>query len=229
MPEVTLKDSFGSAIFKTITKYSISSVLEIGAFNGDGSTQVIAKALKKNGNNVSLTSLEYHPDRYKELVENTKGYPFIKTIHQSSIGTRSFTPWDFAKDVWESPYNGLKKSFDEEQVRGWHQNDIELIKQISSGFLEENTESWDAVLIDGGEFCGYDEFRLVKDRTQCIMLDDAYKAFKTFRARVELSNDPNWGMEWQDPNVRNGAAIFVHNTLQKKPFSERVKLLLGWM
>lgn len=222
MAEVTLEDSFGSAVFKTITKYKIRSFLEIGAFNGDGSTQVIAKALQRKGNNVSLTSLEYDLDRYKELVENTKGYPFIKTINQSSIGNSSFTPWNFESDVWASPCNGLINSFDKEQVRGWHTNDVELIKQIRSGFLEENTESWDAVLIDGGEFCGYDEYRLVKYRTHCIMLDDSFKAFKTFRARVELSSDPDWKLEWFDPNIRHGAAIFVHRSLKKENIINRI-------
>jgi hypothetical protein len=222
MAEVTNTDAFGKAICKTLLKYHIYSILEIGAFNGDGSTQVIAEALSKKKDKVSLTSLEYDPRRFMELQKNTKKYPFINTFNQSSIGANSFTAWDFSKDVWESPYNGLKKSFDEEQVRGWHQKDIELIKQISSGFLEENTESWDAVLIDGGEFCGYDEFRLVKDRTQCIMLDDAYKAFKTFRARVELASDPDWTLEWFDPNIRNGASIFVRKSLKKESIFNRI-------
>jgi hypothetical protein len=222
MPEVTLEDSFGSAIFKTIAKYKIRSFLEIGAFNGDGSTQVIAKALQKKRGDVSLASLEYDPNRFQELVLNTRNYKFIKTVNQSSMGSNSFTAWNFESDVWASPFNGLINSFDKEQVRGWHTNDVELIKQIPSGFLEENTESWDAVLIDGGEFCGYDEYRLVKDRSHCIMLDDSFKAFKTFRARVELSSDPDWKLEWFDPNIRHGAAIFVHRSLEKENIINRI-------
>jgi hypothetical protein len=226
MAEVTNKDPFGKQICKSILKYRIYSILEIGAFNGDGSTQVIAEALSKKKKKVSLTSLEYDPQRFIELKKNTEKYNFVKTINQSSIGRDSFTSWDFDLDVWTSSYNGLKKSFDLEQVRGWHQNDVELIKQISSGFLEDNTDSWDAVLIDGGEFCGYDEFRLVKDRTQCIMLDDSYKAFKTFRARVELESDPDWTLEWFDPNIRNGASIFVRKSLNKESIVNRILVYL---
>ncbi len=222
MPEVTLEDSFGSAIFKTITKYKIRSFVEIGAFNGDGSTQVIAKALQKKRGDVSLTSLEYDSNRFQELVLNTRQYKFVKTVNQSSIGRNSFSAWDFNRDVWNSPFNGLINSFEKEQVRGWHKNDVELIKQTPSGFLEQNTDSWDAVLIDGGEFCGYDEFRLVKPRAKCIMLDDAFKAFKTNKARVELSSDTNWKLEWYDEGVRHGAAIFVHRSLKKENIINRI-------
>ncbi len=44
MPEVTLKDSFGKAIFSTIRKFQFRSCLELGSFDGDGSTQVLIRA-----------------------------------------------------------------------------------------------------------------------------------------------------------------------------------------
>jgi len=222
MPEVTIKDTFGRAIYKTISKYNINTVLEIGAFNGDGSTQVIARALKRKHTRVSLTSLEYDNERFRELVRNTCNYGFVKTINQSSIGKDSYTQWDFDKDVWESPFNGLKGTFSKEKVKKWHDNDITNIRQVQSGFLENTKESWDAVLIDGGEFSGYDEYRLVVERTNCIMLDDAFHAYKTFRARVELLKNPNWKLEWQDSKVRNGAAIFVRINLKKELLLKRI-------
>jgi hypothetical protein len=222
MPEVTIDDSFGKAIFETISNYRIFSVLEIGAFNGDGSTQVIAKALKSKGKNISLTCLEYNHEWYRELINNTVAFPFVTAVNQSSIGKGSFTNWNFESDVWNSPYNGLKSQYSEEQVKGWHQNDVCLMEKNVTGYLEETTESWDAALIDGGEFCGWDEFRLVKQRTHCIMLDDAYKAFKTFRSRIELSRDPDWIMIWNDPYIRNGAAIFVRKKLERTGLIEKM-------
>jgi hypothetical protein len=83
------------------------------------------------------------------------------------------------------------------------------------------------VLIDGGEFCGYDEYRKVKYRTKCIMLDDCHRSFKTTRVRKELMVDSDWRLEWEDVYRRNGAAIFVHKTLQKKSVFFRSMKLLG--
>ena len=131
------------------------------------------------------------------------------------MGWNSFTLRDFEKDVWSSSFNGLR--YPKEQVRGWHAEDLASISQVDRGFLEDSAEAWDAVLIDGGEFFGWDEFRLLRSRTRCFFLDDAFQAFKTFRVRLELSNDPDWRLVWSDARLRNGAAIFVHRSLRRKP------------
>ena len=112
-------------------------------------------------------------------------------------------------------------------MRKWHQYDVEKISKIPSGFLDNSKDIWDAVLIDGGEFCGYDEYRGVKYRTKCIMLDDCYRSFKTTRVRKELLMDPDWQLEWEDIYRRNGAAIFVHKNLRKESILFRGLKLLG--
>ena len=45
MAEITSHDAFGRAMEKCIRVYAIQRILEIGAFDGDGSTQVLAGAL----------------------------------------------------------------------------------------------------------------------------------------------------------------------------------------
>jgi len=225
MAEITINDGFGKAIYNVILKYRLYSVLEIGAYNGDGSTQVIAHALSHKGDAVSLTSLEYNPDRYKELVKNTLRYPFVHPVNSSSIGNKSFTARDFENDVWEKPYNGLRGRYEKSLVKSWHDYDLHEIDRNPLGYLESSTTNWDAVLIDGGEFMGYDEFRLIKDRTSCIILDDAFHAFKTFRARLELLGDPCWALEWESKKIRNGAAIFVRKTLKKESLLTRLRYL----
>jgi len=221
MAEITLKTNFGKSIHRTILKYNISSFLEIGAFDGDGSTQVIAKALQcKKRSKISLVSLEYNVERHKNLVKNTEKFGFVTALNESSVDRNSFTLWDFEKDVWLSAYNSI--NYKKEEVSKWHYYDIEEYKKVEEGFLTRSQESWDAVLIDGGEFCGYDEYRLVKNRTKCFMLDDCYRAFKTNRARKELLVDPDWQLEWENNNDRNGSAIFVHKMLIKESFFSRI-------
>jgi hypothetical protein len=210
MAEITALDPFGAAIHRCVQSYPIRKVLEIGAFDGDGSTQVLAKALagKSEGNKqLTLVSLEENPDRFQNLVTNTAQYPFVRPVQKSSMGWESFTARDFEKDVWTSPFNGLR--YPKTQVASWHAEDLAKIQKISKGFLEESTEIWDAVLIDGGEFFGWDEFRLLRHKARCFFLDDAFFAFKTSRARAELSKDTSWKLFWSNPKVRNGAAIFI--------------------
>lgn len=219
MAEILISDAFGAAMKKCIGHYAIRKILEIGGFEGDGSTQVLASSLATKRGDKVLVSLEDKPERFTKLVANTKNYPFIRPVQASSLSWDSFSARDFKKDVWESPFNGLR--YPEKVVAEWHDEDLKQIKQIPRGYLEDSTEQWDAVLIDGGEFFGWDEFRILRTRSRCFFLDDAFHAFKCYRARVELSHDPDWRLLWADSRLRNGAAIYVHRTLSREgsPFS----------
>jgi hypothetical protein len=224
--EITNRDAFGSAMRKTVLNFQIYHVLEIGAFDGDGSTTVLAEALARKQSEVSLVSLEYTSERFKNLTANAARYPFVAPMQASSIGRNSFSAWDFEADVWGTPYNGLK--YPKEQVREWHRQDVAFMKGIESGYLDSVPAAgpWDAVLIDGGEFAGYDEFRLVRDRTKCLFLDDAFSAYKTNRVRQELMTSAHWRLVWEGPKVRNGGAIFVHKDLSKESLWNRLRFRL---
>lgn len=197
-----------------ISNYPIKRVLEIGAFDGDGSTQVLASALAVKEGEKILVSLEEKSERFQNLVANTASYDFVRPVQASSIGYSSFSARDFERDVWDSPFHGFR--FPKAQVAQWHAEDSARISHVHRGFLEDSTEAWDAVLIDGGEFFGWDEFRLLRSNSRCFFLDDAFCAFKTFRVRVELSQDPSWRLFWADSHLRNGAAIYVHRSLPQK-------------
>jgi len=75
MAEITQQDDFGVAMGKCINRYAIRKILEIGAFDGDESTQVLAKALAEKKGEKSLVSLEEKSERFKNLVANTRVYP----------------------------------------------------------------------------------------------------------------------------------------------------------
>lgn len=204
--EITSSDSFGQAIALTMQAFGFSSVLEIGSFDGLGSTQVFIEALKARPLK-RLVCLETNPTRWQQLCVNTTGYSWVKPVCQSSISLASLTPKDFDNDVWQSPYNGLHYPRDE--VHGWWEETQRYLACVREGYLEATSDTFDAVLIDGDEFTGYDDFRLVKDRVACIMLDDAFNAYKCHRANRELAADPAWYPLWCDSTVRNGAAIWV--------------------
>ena len=211
MPEVTLSDSLGKAIYRTIRDYGFTSCLELGAFDGDGSTQVFIKALS-NTRHPRLVCLEGKPERFKNLIENTRDYPWVESICGSTLSFDDFSLSDFDKDVWNTPFNKLK--FPYELVKSWWEEDLTFLKNVPSGYLKSSTENFDVVLIDSGEFCGYAEFRLIKDRTKCLMLDDVFSAFKNNRVHQELLADKEWKLVYQDPAIRHGASIFVRSHLK---------------
>ena len=204
--EITRVDTFGLAIAETVRACGFSSVLEIGSYDGLGSTQVFIEALRHRLS-PRLVCLEANPTRWQRLCENTMAFPWVKPLCQSSISLASLTPQDFDRDVWGSPYNGL--AYPRDTVREWWEQTQRYLACVREGYLEANADTFDAVLIDGDEFTGYDEFRLIKNRVQCIMLDDAFRAYKCHRVNRELASDPRWFPVWCDSTVRNGAAIWV--------------------
>jgi predicted O-methyltransferase YrrM len=206
--EITSADSFGQAITATIRAYAFESVLEVGSFDGLGSTQVFLEALR-HASDPTLVCLEADPARYRQLLVNTAQQPWVRCVCQSSISLASLTPQNFDQDVWESPYNALR--YPRELVHGWWVAGQTFLEGVHAGYLESLNETFDVALIDGDEFCGYDDYRLVKDRVRCLMLDDAFHAFKCRRAHCELADDPAWSLVWADANVRNGAAIWVRD------------------
>jgi hypothetical protein len=106
-------------------------------------------------------------------------------------------------EVWRSPYNRLR--YDEATVREWWNE-----QRTGPGYLETLTdERWDAALIDGCEFCGVDDFFMLKNRVRVLMLDDVFHAFKCAEAHEQLRRDPNWSCIWSSSFIRNGASIWV--------------------
>ena len=204
--EITAADPFGQAIIRTVRAYGFESVLEIGSFDGLGSTQVFLEALR-HAADPRLVCLETDPTRYRQLLLHTAGHAWVRCLCQPSISLASLTPQDFERDVWESPYNRL--FYPHDLVESWWLNTLAYYRRGESGYLETTADTFDVVLVDGDEFSGYDDYRLAKDRCRCLMLDDVFHAYKCNRAHAELATDPAWRLEWSSPTVRNGAAIWV--------------------
>jgi predicted O-methyltransferase YrrM len=204
--EITTDDPFGKAIAAVMAQGGFTSVLEVGSYDGQGSTQVFIESLR-GAASPRLVCIEANPARYRELQQRVAAYPWVTAVCRSSVSLASMTPQDFDRDVWQSPYNGLQ--YPREVVAKWWSESRWTLACAGQGYLESTTDTFDVALIDGDEFTGYDDYRLIKNRVRCLMLDDAFNAFKCHRANRELAADPAWFPVWCDSTVRNGAAIWV--------------------
>lgn len=205
MGEINSTDKFGRAIINTVREYNLQKVLEIGSWDGTGSTQCFIEGMKEL-ENPDLTCIEVKEDRYKQLVENTQQYSWVKCINQTTISLKALVDNDF-ETLWTGPYNHIQS--EKTLAESWYKEDIDSITQCPAGFLETDSTFYDGILIDGSEFFGYSEFLLVKDRCNVLFLDDYFSAFKTRRAVEELSKDLNWKCIAGDKHTRNGFAIFL--------------------
>lgn len=207
MPEITLSDEFGQAIARTILTYGYSSAIEIGSWDGSGSTAILANCLSRTSGVPRLVCIESERDRFDQLAARYADLPWVTCHHGSSVSLASLTPQTF-DDVWLSEHNRLR--YPREQVEGWWNQSQAYLATIAAGYLEDNPDDrYDVALIDGGEFLGWDEYLLLRERVKCLMLDDVYNAYKCARAHASLRGRPEWTCVWSSAYVRNGAAIWV--------------------
>lgn len=213
MPEITLKDEFGQNISRVIRENNYAHILEIGSWDGLGSTRCIIDGMRDVASEDKiLQCVEINPDRYAELVHNTLDTHYVKTYNMSSISREHFLPTCF-DDVWNSPHNKLPEGelkFPRDMVEGWYNEDVSRLSD--TGFLESKhlLREYDAVLIDGSEFTGLSEFHILESRSRvsCYMLDDVFWAYKCNGIFQFLLLDTAWELLYSSDKVRNGYAIF---------------------
>ena len=218
MAEITLDDPLGVMIRDTVRILGLKNNLEIGAWDGSGSTQCFIQGME-DFEEKSLKSIEIVEERFLELKEKVKEYDWIECIHNSSIRSDVLPPYEYIWDSVHFKFPIEKMSYEEKQaekavIKIWYDRDIKLMSNFD-GYLHTDKDYYDSVLIDGGEFCGYEEFLLLKDRTDVFFLDDCHRAYKTSKVFYVLKNDKNWGCLMNCvppyPRARNGSAVFIRN------------------
>lgn len=189
-------------------------ILEIGSGAGRGSTQAFIKGSQYSMNPVRLYCIEAHKDRYAKLkeLENTHRTLFAYNVSSVSVG-------DYMTDVEvEDFYNTHEdmqniRKFPLEEIKRWRNDEISYIvkndtKQngIEIIMAEHKLSKFDMVLIDGSPFTGGAELRAVYG-AGIIILDDTVD-IKNCGACEQLRADPAYGLIAENPELRNGYAVF---------------------
>lgn len=207
--EIHLNEEFGRSIYQTVLKYELRQNLEIGSWDGQGSTKCFVDAMMQLGGDLFIGCVEILPERINDLKRLYKDLDFVHPINNSSIDYNEMSHRDF-NEIWNSEYNRIPKDlYDFNLVKSWHDRDIELLKTVEKGAISKLNRKWDSVLIDGGEFTGYSEYLLLKENTKVFFLDDVHSAFKCYQVYCELKSSDDWETIFDLPYSRNGAAAFI--------------------
>lgn len=208
--EIHLNEEFGYNIFQTVIKYNLKRNIEIGSWDGEGSTKCFVNAMQLLGGDKKLICVEIIPEKYNILCDRYKHIDFVKPINASSISLKHLKVNSY-EDVKNSIYNKIPDIYSDETIKSWFDRDYEMIKKYNEGVLDNVKNMWDSILIDGSEFTGYSEYFLIKDKVKIIFLDDVHKAYKCNQIYHELKNDPRWTLLLENEHIRNGYAIFKIN------------------
>lgn len=189
-------DSFSSEIRKYASDPQYKTFLEIGTWNGLGSTKQFVEGLKHRNDDYAFYSLECNSEKHLLAHKLYQQYPKVHILNEVIFND---TPDNFFDIFPQCKSNALYKR--------WNDVDIANMKKCEI-FLHRKDipTTFDVILLDGGEFTTYFEYQLLKDKCNILMLDDI-NVDKCKLIVKEIRSQPDKWEIIKTDNVRNGFMI----------------------
>ena len=188
-----IDDTFAKDIELYASLPQYKTFLEIGTWNGQGTTKAFVNGLK-NRNDYVFYSLECNKDKSNDA---RKLYNDDK-IHILNEVIWNEEPSDF--------YEIFPQCKTNEMYKMW--NNVDIINMKKCKLFLNNTnlpDIFDVILLDGGEFTTYYEFQILKNKCKILILDDI-NVDKCKLIVREIYGDKSWKI-LKKSNARNGYLI----------------------
>jgi hypothetical protein len=185
--------------FNDICKYASNTnyktFLEIGTWNGLGSTRAFVNGFNTRTDDYIFYSLECNTDKSRDAFNLYKGNSKLNILNE--------VIWNELPDNF---YSIFPQCLTNNTYKYWNEIDITNMKKCNL-FLDRTDLPviFDVVLLDGGEFTTYHEFQALKNKCKILMLDD----INTDKCKLivnELNSESSWNIIKRS-NSRNGYLI----------------------
>lgn len=201
-------DSFSKYITEFALNKKYKNYLEIGTWNGLGSTKAFIDGLLKRNDNYCFYSLECNKDK---SVDAKNRYNKYHKVHILNEVIWNEEPSDF--------YEIFPQCLTNKMYKRWNEVDLINMKKCKLFLNRTNLPKiFDVILLDGGEFTTYHEFQKLKNRCKILMLDD----INTDKCKLivkEIENNPNW-IILKKENVRNGFLIAENKNIWLENYNQ---------
>lgn len=198
--QINLDSSLGRLLANLAKTHN--SIVEIGTWNGQGSTQcILSTLLTRPDQSWHFTSLECNETMFQQAMQFWHNKITVEQQQQVEflLGTILNLQDLPSLDILEK-----QQGF----VQEWYEQDIAWLKQTVN-HLDKLPATVDLLILDGGEYTTYSEWQLLKSRVTTVVLDDT-KTCKCRDIYQELHQDQDWLVVADHPNDRNGWAVFRH-------------------
>lgn len=218
--QISMETEMGRFLSKLASDEQNHRFLEIGTWNGLGSTRCFYEGFQKRKHSLHDPSLQESPVFLDSLEVNSEkcdvarshyiDAPYIR-IHHKSLLDKLPTWSDIEKEYTNEWSEDEKRTYEK-----YFRTDIENMKlcgtfplPIPSTLEKESqyTYAYDVALLDGSEFFSYDEFEKIRHIVRIIVLDDC-RCLKNKRVYDELVGHSDWKLIQHNMNERNGYAAF---------------------
>ena len=203
--QINIDSNAGKLIYDIALCDNILNIVEIGTWNGMGSTKCVIEALKNRNKKANFISIELYLEMYKQAIDNlSNDLDYVKILNGSIVSEVDLA-WldlsliDFKNDLHAQLY---------------YNKDIEYIK-TSKNIFNKIPQNIDFLILDGGEYSTYPEWQKLKNKTSIVFLDDT-AILKCSRIRKEILECGDFEIIKDDLNDRNGYSVFIKKDIMSK-------------
>lgn len=195
--QVTLDSELGKKLYDYAQDDNIKTFLEIGTWNGLGSTKCFIEGFKNRKTSFKFYSLECNKEKSdyaKKLYSGIENVYILDNVLLNKI------PSDI--------YDIFPVLLENETMNYWNKIDFQNMadKKLFFETTPNLPEIFDFILLDGGEFTTWFEYNLIKDKCKLLALDDT-NTFKCKKIVEELKLSNQWEVI-HESDERNGIMIF---------------------
>lgn len=195
--QLNLGTPCGDLIYDLSNREDVNTIVEIGTWNGEGSTMCVIQSLIDSGKKKEFISLEMYPEMYEKAKLFLSKYKDYVTLLNGRI-------IDYEEAFWFD-HNSINLTSDAHAIL-YYKKDLDYLKTTINVF-EKMPEKIDLLILDGGEYTTYPEWVKLKDRTKIVVLDDS-NILKCKKIRQEILDSENYEILYDKLNVRNGVSAF---------------------
>lgn len=211
--QINMQSDFGQQIYKLACNSHFKNYLEIGTWNGEGSTVCLMNGLMSRNDDSRLYSIELMPEMFTKAQLFWSWLEKSKYAHQLTLLNGKIIDQGMMSraEVESHPaFEKVKKHYEL-----YYQSDITTFEDASN-IASNLPSSIDVAVLDGGEFCSRAEFEYVLENhsPKVFVLDDT-SIIKCASARQTLLDSSDWVCLYDKPNNRHGASIFIRHDSQQ--------------
>jgi hypothetical protein len=188
---------YNSNMGKIIAHYSqdtrFSRYLELGTWNGGGSTYCFAKGFESRHEPFQFVSLEINEELHNEAKSK-----YVKLPHMNLFKGRIIKDEEFPN------INTVLEMFEHVNIQ-WLKDDVSSF--FKTPYFDVDSYNPEVVLLDGSEYLTYFEFKKLYNTTKVFILDDI-STDKCKKIVQELKNNTMWKEVHFMQYERNGWAVY---------------------
>lgn len=205
--QINMQSEFGQKIHQLACNTNFKNYLEIGTWNGEGSTVCLMNGLMSRNDDSTLYSIELMPKMFSQAQLFWSWLENSKYAHQLTLLNGKITDLGMMSQNEVEAHPAFEKI--KTHYQRYYYQDAKFFNRANN-VSNQLPSTVDVAVLDGGEFCSTAEFNfLLENHNLKVFILDDTSIIKCAEARATLLASKQWICLYDRPKIRHGAAIFV--------------------